>query len=365
MTGQRKWFAVCSAVLVMMFVSTAAAQAPAAPAKPNAASTPKEKPAGKKEGKAKTDAAAQPANPPAPVTAPPIRITARVESISKDRAEMVVTELKPDPSAPVSATGTLKFALDAPLQEKLKDVQVGDVLEMLVTADRTKLSNANPAPVESQPSTGMVWLVMIACGLALVVFAALATGFHPLQLIIGEDNRYSNSQFQVALWFFVGISSYMSALTLRWLSGQSGIVNIPPHLLLLSGMSALTYGAAKAVAANQTADAKAQAQDAGNPNADAAKRALAAKNPANNKPNLFRDLTRNDFGKVDIGDFQMVTVTLVAVGTYLVLLVHFLGTLTRSVAVTLPDVDTTILAAFGLGHGAYLVKKGASELGKG
>jgi len=116
-------------------------------------------------------------------------------------------------------------------------------------------------------------------------------------------------------------------------------VDIPKNLLLLSGMSALTFGGAKAITASKVAAAGA---------------ALKPPAPA---PNFFNDLTHNDLGQFDFGDFQMLIITLIAVGTYIVLVLNFFGTVEYSKVVSLPDVDTTLLATFGLGQGAYLTKK--------
>jgi hypothetical protein len=74
-------------------------------------------------------------------------------------------------------------------------------------------------------------------------------------------------------------------------------------------------------------------------------------------------LTHNDLGQFDLGDFQMLIMTFLAVGTFLALIFHFLGSLEARTVVNLPDVDTTILASFGLGHGAYLTKKAVGNLG--
>ena len=65
----------------------------------------------------------------------------------------------------------------------------------------------------------------------------------------------------------------------------------------------------------------------------------------------------------DFGDFQMLVVTLVAVTMYLLAAYHFLGQIQFAASVSLPDVDTTVLSAFGLGQGAYLVKKAVGNVG--
>jgi hypothetical protein len=59
----------------------------------------------------------------------------------------------------------------------------------------------------------------------------------------------------------------------------------------------------------------------------------------------------------------MVVITLLAIGTYLALIFNFLGSTELLKTVDLPNVDTTILAAFGLGQGAYLTKKAAGTVG--
>ena len=72
---------------------------------------------------------------------------------------------------------------------------------------------------------------------------------------------------------------------------------------------------------------------------------------------------QNDVGVFDFGDFQMLVVTLLAVVMYLILIFHFLGSIEFRTTVSLPDLDTTVLAAFGLGQGAYLTKKAAGNVG--
>jgi hypothetical protein len=81
------------------------------------------------------------------------------------------------------------------------------------------------------------------------------------------------------------------------------------------------------------------------------------------RENLLQDLLKNDQGVFDFGDFQMVVVTILAVCTYLLGVYHYLAVIDLTAAASLPDVDTTILATFGLGQGAYLAKKAAGNVG--
>jgi hypothetical protein len=60
----------------------------------------------------------------------------------------------------------------------------------------------------------------------------------------------------------------------------------------------------------------------------------------------------------------MFVVTLLAVGMFLASVFHYLSFIQTQNPSRLPDVDTTILAAFGLGQGAYLTKKAVGDVGK-
>ena len=59
--------------------------------------------------------------------------------------------------------------------------------------------------------------------------------------------------------------------------------------------------------------------------------------------------TRENF----LGDYQMIVVTLLAIVTYLAVAIVFLSAVEKRVSMTLPDLDSTILALFGLGQGAF------------
>jgi hypothetical protein len=125
-------------------------------------------------------------------------------------------------------------------------------------------------------------------------------------------------------------------------------IGIPQNLLLLSGLSAFSFAAAKGITTAKVQGARAQG-------------ILQPKGGAGSK-GLLVDLTTNDSNRLDLGDFQMLFVTLIAVGYYLVLAFTKLGVLDATNA-ALPDVDSTILASFGLGQGAYLAKKAFGEVG--
>ena len=218
--------------------------------------------------------------------------------------------------------------------------------------------------------------VLLAAFVILLVVALIALRSKVPMLLIGKDGRYSNSKFQMAIWFAVLIVTYLAATWIRVSAGGLqflGGVNLPQNLILLSGLSALTFGAAKGITTKNVQDAQRNAREAvlgagGDQNAATAAAEAAkqrAKPPAANEQErgIILNLVSDDKGEPDIGDFQMVVVTLLAVVVYFGQVFHFLGSMEKLLVVTIPDVDTTILATFGLGQGAYLTKKYAGKDG--
>jgi hypothetical protein len=153
----------------------------------------------------------------------------------------------------------------------------------------------------------------------------------------------------MAIWFFVVIVSYISFNVLRvWKSHDLGFVggiSIPENLLVLSGISAVTYGGAKVITQSQVNSKPGSKED------------------ALDKKAGLKDFVTDDDGNTDFGDLQMSFITLLAVVVYLLQFFDFLGTLELQHLVTLPDVDTTILSVFGFSQGAYLAKKTAQATG--
>lgn len=240
---------------------------------------------------------------------------------------------------------------DSGLRSELKSFKNGDHLKVGVN-DKGELQSVIVCSVEvATPARAAALAVSF---LVVVLFAVLAAKGHPLQFIIGEDNRYSNSKFQIALWFSVLISTYIATIFLRTSHTRwdfVGGINIPQNLLVLTGLSAITFAGAKGITTAK--DDAAKLTDG----------AIRKTSVEPGKENFWKDLFQNDVGVFDLGDFQMIVVTVLAVGTYLVLAFHFLGSIEFRQTIVLPDVDTTILAAFGLGQGAYLAKKAAGNLG--
>jgi hypothetical protein len=338
------------------------------------------------------------ANPDLKPSASPLK-NARVDGINADDGTLSVTDcaqLKGNPGSRPICQGTA-YNLTVPvsnpaLKTKLAQFHLGDHIR--VAFDSTFAVQAIDGAAYSYVTAKYRFSMLLVCFLVPLAVATLMTWGHPFKLIVGLDNRYSNSKLQAALWFWVMLATYLEVLYFRIsVAGLDflGGINIPQNLLLLSGMSAITFTGAKAIttakvnAANANA-ASAAAAPANNVAQAAAVAAVAqgadvtvlvppAPPPSIPPPDpknglgegdesFWRDIVQNDLGDFDFGDFQMVIVTMLAIFTYVLAVHHYVGAISLTATTSLPDVDTTILSAFGLGQGAYLAKKAAGNLGQ-
>jgi hypothetical protein len=282
---------------------------------------------------------------------PTSRLTnARIDAIDPNFASVTITDCPSQREGHSVCNGAvMTLSVGEALRPELKALKKSD--HVTIDTDGKTVSSIGIRQISIPP-----YLPSLVLGITAALFfilTTLLTRGHPLKLIIGQDGRYSNSKFQMAIWFWIVLSTYLAFVYLR--VSQAGweffdSIDIPKNLLLLSGMSALTFGGAKGIT---TAKANA-AIAAGNPN---------PKDPVGVHENFWTDLVQNDAGAFDIGDFQMLMVTLLAVGMYVALTLNFLETIAATASASLRDVDTTILASFGLGQGAYLTKKAVGNAG--
>lgn len=307
-----------------------------------------------------TDAAA--ADPPATR-----RIEgAAVRAIADDQSSLALKD----------GVAIISIAAGKDFKKRLEDLRPGDLVTVEITDEpRSVLKDIAAAHViEASPRRRAMALLGAVAVLGLFALAGLRSDVP--KLVLGKDGRYSNSKVQMAIWFAVLIVTYVAVIALRaWEGGVAllGGVNLPQNLLLLSGMSALTFAAAKGITMHTIDQAKNDArkearEDKLVPVATAVKEAeLKAKPMAGadgtSERGLFANLVYDDKGDPDIGDFQMIVVTLLAVGVYFAQIFAFLGSMEKLSIVTIPDVDTTVLAAFGIGQAAYLTKKYAGKNG--
>jgi hypothetical protein len=198
-------------------------------------------------------------------------------------------------------------------------------------------------------------IALVGAFAAIAGLASLATSGKPWRFLVGDDNRLSNSQSQLVLWFGVVATVYGAALVLRaWFLGWDfmGGISMTTNVLAMTGLSGLSFGAAKMVAVQKGPSPA--------PTTPASTDAPAA--PVRPK---FTDLFLNDYGDADLGDFQMILISLAAALIFACASWQFLALLDIVKTTTLPDIDTALLGSFGVGQGAYLIKKAALPPGVG
>jgi hypothetical protein len=213
----------------------------------------------------------------------------------------------------------------------------------------------------ARPVPALQRTIALAAAFAVIAaFASLATAGRPWRFLVGNDNRLSNSQTQMALWFGVVAMVYGATLILRaWFLGWEfmGGIAMTTNVLAMTGLSGLSFGAAKVVAVQKDANAAA---------ALAAAPGVAAPAPVDPAPRpRIADLVLNDYGAADLGDFQMILISSVATLIFAAASWEFLTVVDIARATTLPDIDTALLGSFGVGQGAYLIKKAALPNGVG
>ena len=174
-----------------------------------------------------------------------------------------------------------------------------------------------------------------------------------MALVLGQDNRYSNSKVQAAAWMGVLLISFMGICFLRWWSGMSWRdatnVGISDNLLTMAGLSAAAAAAAKITTATKMTTAAP---------ADAAKKSESA------EPHFWHDLFHNDVGAWDIGDAQMIVVTAVSIVLFLVNVGTVWENLQLAAHIDLPSPTNALTFAFGGSLGGYLAKKVGGTVGQ-
>lgn len=205
-------------------------------------------------------------------------------------------------------------------------------------------------------STGAV--LMGLAGLAVFWFAvALATHFHALRIVVGEDGIPSTSKFQFFMWTAVIVFSYIALFCLRpKMGGYVPLEPIPTNLLIAMGISAATAVGAKAIAVQ------------GGPPAPATTTVVAtAATPGGNQAvvvtasaDKLGGLLLEDDGSPDLAKIQLMVWTFIAIAIYLFFVFQNLTQGIRAI----PDIDRTLMILMGLGHSAYLGQKIANAAGQ-
>jgi hypothetical protein len=287
-------------------------------------------------------------------------------SASPATAEGVIQAVGVEPSAlgansdrltflPTGAAAPVALTVDRPADKQALDLGARPGDRIWLTVDNP----LNPQHVVqitrvARPVPILQRLIALVAAFAVIAAAAtFATIGKPWRFLVGDDNRMSNSQTQMVLWFGVVAVVYGAAVILRgWFLGWEfmGGISMTANVLAMTGLSGLSFGAAKVVAVQKSASAAA---------AGVVTTAAPATRPS------FTDLVLNDFGDADLGDFQMILISGVATVIFACASWEFLTLIDIVKTTQLPDVDTALLGSFGIGQGAYLIKKAALPNGVG
>lgn len=275
--------------------------------------------------------------------------TAKIVSITKDPSAILI-QCRQD-----EVLSKRTIPINTPeLNTYLQNLQEGDLVFLEYNVQKT-LKSLSVATADSDP-VQRIFLGGLIGALLWLIFSFLLQFQNPWMLTLGLDKRYSNSKTQMFSWFFILLTTYISTICLRGLNGGMsfiGGVAIPPNLLLMSGLSAFSFAAAKGITQSKVNEKEKE---------DNNKEKIKEADPQNAK--FPYDLFHNDKGDIDLGDFQMIVITAIAIVVYGFQVYDFLGKIEFHKVVTLPEIDSTLLASFGIGQGAYLAKKIVGNLGE-
>src|SRR5579863_3586357 len=161
--------------------------------------------------------------------------------LSKDRTSIIMTLDSGSQPRTIKVGG---------LADKFDAAQIGDTVKIEVDNASNPTQVTKVDEISRKVSIKARLVVLAVAFLILVFCAAAVTKWRPQKFLIGVDNRYSNSQCQIALWFAVVATVYAAAVVLRWhYLGWDfvGGIGLPTNLIVLSGLSAFTFGGAKAI----------------------------------------------------------------------------------------------------------------------
>lgn len=243
---------------------------------------------------------------------------------------------------------------------RLSSIELRNAVEGLRGAGRTRALVAfaegdrqgELTAIGVRTTPGRRLLAMLVVALPLLGLAALLARGWPSELTRGIDGPHSASTWQVVVWFTAVVILFGATVLLRtWAGGiayAAGIM-VPAKLLALMGISASTFAGARAVRhVKETREAK--------------KRAPEDPGPPRKSASFPRDLVQEGDAPPDLGNIQLVIVTLIVLSIYVVRVFAWLAQVELSCTISLPDVDTTLLGATGVGYGVYLAKKVATLL---
>ena len=212
-------------------------------------------------------------------------------------------------------------------------------------------------------SAGLKWGA-VASGLGLLVLLYLATMVgsgqrNPWKLVEGADGSASTSKFQWFLWLIVILFAYTALWVLRAEQGNfSALSEVPVNLLTVLGFSTGTAAAAKGITSGYVQSGRVVKAPPPQVTAGAAGAAPAgaAPAPASGGATVGNGgILQDDSGVPELAKIQMVGFTFIAIGIFLITVIHQI--VTGNVTAGLPNIDSSLMVLMGISQGGYLGKK--------
>jgi hypothetical protein len=187
---------------------------------------------------------------------------------------------------------------------------------------------------------------LLALAILWILYRLLGGTWDVSGLYCGTDHRPSTSKFQFFLWTIVVFFSYVSIYAARCTLGSYGALpEFRKNLLVVMGLSAATMVTAKGITTAYVASGRIAKQDA------SAQPSRGAASPGG-KGGLYTD----DDGYPDLSKVQVLSWTFIAIAIYLIQVESAISAATLD-KLSLPDIDSSLIALMGLGQAAYLGKK--------
>ncbi|HEY0511445.1 MAG TPA: hypothetical protein VGH73_06055 [Thermoanaerobaculia bacterium] len=139
---------------------------------------------------------------PAHAAAGDVRYAAQVTAVSTSPVwiELTHVDRKADPATWRSNRFTVPDTAKT-LQETVKQLHVGDLVSVTASGDMATLVDVKIRKVSVSFLRTLITLILVALGLWGLTWLLTKRGVLLSHFILGRDNRYSKSKFQIALWF--------------------------------------------------------------------------------------------------------------------------------------------------------------------
>jgi len=287
----------------------------------------------------------------------------RIEKIQSTKITCIESsETKPKETA----VHNLSEKMDADVKADLAKFKPGDVIEWTGSAGadgKWTFEKVSIKRVQGLAGWGLLSGVVVAIVLLFLIAHPFTKADSPtdepkpsgiFSLLVGTDNRLSNSKCQAVVWMVALLIAYIGTATIRWSTGMgwgaATTLIIPETLLALAAISVGTAGGAKIATATKVA------------NAAAAGISESISKPPAPRPRL-KDLFSDDTGAWDSSDAQMVVVTVASLIMFAVAVATLWSDLPLTASGTLPEPSNVMTAALGGSLAGYLANKVGFKLG--